>query len=50
MEKKQVHYVFDSLTKTKLRTYLSHQKARVSAERLNQQYGSVRYVARIKTI
>lgn len=50
METNKVFYVFDTLTKSIIKTYVSRNKSRESAERLNQQYGCVRYVARIKTI
>ena len=50
METNKVFYVFDTLTKSKLKTYASRNKARERAEKLNQQYGCVRYVARMETI
>ena len=50
METNKVFFVFDSLTKNKLKTYASRNKARERAEKLNQQYGCVRYVARMETI
>ena len=50
METKNVFYVFDTLTKSLMKTYASRNKSRESAERLNSKYGCVRYVARIKTI
>ena len=50
METNKVFYVFDTLTKSIIKSYVSRNKSRESAERLNQQYGCVRYVARIKPI
>ena len=50
MESNKSYYVFDTLTKSLMKTYASRNKSRESAERLNSKYGCVRYVARIKTI
>lgn len=50
METNKVFFVFDCLTKNRLKTYASRNKARERAEKLNQQYGCVRYAARMETV
>ncbi len=50
MKGNKVYYILDTLIKSRLKNYSSIKMARVSAEKLNQQYGCVRYVARMETI